>query len=533
MPESSINRRDLLVGAAAVGLVAAVGKTVRADDEKKPNEPGPYDLVIAGGRVIDPETGFDGQRHVGIKGGRIAAISETELEGTQTLQADGLVVAPGFVDLHAHGQQLPAAWVQAFDGVTTALELESGLLPISRFYELTAKEGRPINYGAGSAWTYARVMVKEKDVPPPDGTLGWFQKAFSYGNWQNTIATADEIERIIGIVEDGLNEGGLGVSINAGYAPGYGHKEYHALAELAARHGVATFTHVRFANVMEPRSSFEALQEQLSLAAITGAHMHVCHLNSTSVRDIEACAQLVQDAQARGLPVTVEAYPYGAGSSAVGAELFRGDDWIQRFGVKDASALEFNGKPLTQAKIDEMQKSSPGDIVVIHFLRPDDNEEDQALMDRSVLYPGGAIASDAMPWTDKDGQILEGDVWPLPKDAFAHPRSAGCFSRFLGTWVRQRKAISLIEALRKTCLIPAQIIEGYVPQMKKKGRVQVGADADLTVFDLERIQAASTFIEPALTSVGHRHVIVGGVPIIQDAERVPGVLPGRPIRRSV
>ncbi|MDF1701916.1 MAG: amidohydrolase family protein, partial [Planctomycetota bacterium] len=290
-----------------------------------------------------------------------------------------------------------------------------------------------------------------------------FQKAFSYGNWQNTIATADEIERIIGIVEDGLNEGGLGVSINAGYAPGYGHKEYHALAELAARHGVATFTHVRFANVMEPRSSFEALQEQLSLAAITGAHMHVCHLNSTSVRDIEACAQLVQDAQARGLPVTVEAYPYGAGSSAVGAELFRGDDWIQRFGVKDASALEFNGKPLTQAKIDEMQKSSPGDIVVIHFLRPDDNEEDQALMDRSVLYPGGAIASDAMPWTDKDGQILEGDVWPLPKDAFAHPRSAGCFSRFLGTWVRQRKAISLIEALRKTCLIPAQIIEGYVP----------------------------------------------------------------------
>ncbi len=116
-------------------------------------------------------------------------------------------------------------------------------------------------------------------------------------------------------------------------------------------------------------------------------HMHVCHLNSTSVRDIEACAQLVQDAQARGLPVTVEAYPYGAGSTTVGAELFRGDDWIQRFGVKDASALEFNGEPLTQAKIDEMQKGSPGDVVVIHFLRPDDNEEDQALMDQLGALP--------------------------------------------------------------------------------------------------------------------------------------------------
>ena len=332
-------------------------------------------------------------------------------------------------------------------------------------------------------------MVKEKDVPPADGTLGWFQKAFSYGNWQNTIATADEIERIIAIVEDGLNEGGLGVSINGGYAPGYGHKEYHALAELAARHGVATFTHVRFANVMEPRSSFEALQEQLSLAALAGAHMHVCHLNSTSVRDIEACAQLVQDAQARGLPVTVEAYPYGAGSSTVGAELFRGDDWIQRFGVKDASALEFDGKPLTQAKIDEMQKSSPGDVVVIHFLRPDDNEEDQALMDRLGALPR---RSDRFrrPALDPQGREDPRRRRLAPSGtAFAHPRSAGCFSRFLGTWVRS-KAIPLIDALRKTCLIQAQIIEGYVPQMKKKGRVQVGADADLTVFDLERIQAA-------------------------------------------
>jgi N-acyl-D-glutamate deacylase len=323
------------------------------------------------------------------------------------------------------------------------------------------------------------------------------------------------------------------VSINAGYAPGYGHKEYYALAQLAAKHGVATFTHVRFANAMEPRSSFEALQEQVSLAAITGAHMHVCHLNSTSVRDIEACAGLVRNAQKQGLPVTVEAYPYGAGSSTVGAELFRGDDWIHRFGVKDASALEYNGTPLTQAKIDEMQKSSPGDIVVIHFLRPDDNKEDEALMDLSVLYPGGAIASDAMPWSDKDGKFIEGDVWPLPEGAFAHPRSAGCFSRFIGRWVRERKAISLIEALRKTCLIPAQTIESFVPQMKKKGRLQVGADADVTVFDLDTIQARSTYVEPAQTSVGHRHVVVGGVPIIENAQRNAGELPGRPIRRPV
>ncbi len=117
----------------------------------KPNEPGPYDLVIANGRVIDPETGLDDIRHVGIKGDRIAAISETLLQGTKTVDATGLVVAPGFVDLHAHGQELPAARMRAFDGVTTALELESGLLPISDFYAEVAVEGRPINYGASAA----------------------------------------------------------------------------------------------------------------------------------------------------------------------------------------------------------------------------------------------------------------------------------------------------------------------------------------------------------------------------------------------
>jgi len=241
----------------------------------------------------------------------------------------------------------------------------------------------------------------------------------------------------------------------------------------------------------------------------------------------------VKQAQDRGFPVTVEAYTYGAGSSAVGAEVFRGDDWLDRWGIKDASAMEFNGVPLDQAKIDEMQKSSTGDIVVIHYLRPDQSEEDQRLLDLSVLYPGGAIASDAMPWTNAKGEILEGDIWPLPKDAFAHPRSAGTFSRFIGRWVRERKAISLLEAIRKTSLIPAQILEDAVPQMKKKGRLQVGADADIVVFDLETIIDQGTYVEPAKLSAGFRHVVVNGTTIIQEGKRQGDALPGQPVRRPV
>ncbi|MEZ9196402.1 amidohydrolase family protein, partial [Vibrio sp. 10N.247.311.18] len=338
----------LAVGAAALPfasvLHAAPEKLVGQNIKLMPNEKGPFDIVIENGRVVDPETGLDAIRHVGIKGKRIAAISDKKLQGKTIIDAEGLVVAPGFIDMHAHGQQLPAARAQAFDGVTTALEMESGLFPIGTYYDITAAEGRPINYGASVAWTYARIQAKEPTMPAPDGTIVWFQKAFSKNNWQNTLATPDELKQILGSVEQGLKEGGLGIGINAGYAPGYGHKEYYDLAKLAKRYEVPTYTHVRYLNSAEPKSSFEAYQELISLSATTGAHMHICHLNSTSVQDIEDCADLVQSAIDQGLAVTTEAYPYGAGSSVIGAEVFRGDDWLQRWGVPSASYMEANGK---------------------------------------------------------------------------------------------------------------------------------------------------------------------------------------------
>lgn len=528
MTHTDLSRRALLaLGSASTLLSATLSQAQEA--EMKPNEDGPFDKVIHGGRVIDPETGLDAVMDVGIKGDRIAAISDAPLKGAERLDATGMIVAPGFIDLHAHGQQLPAAWMQAFDGVTTALELESGLLPISRFYDLTAAEGRPINYGASVAWTYARIA--EKEGIEPDGTLTWFQQAFSLNNWQNTLATPDELERIIDRVEGGLRDGGVGIGINAGYAPGYGRKEYYALAQLAARHAVPTFTHVRYISVIEPLSAFEALEELVALSAATGAHMHVCHLNSSSGRDVEICADLLEGAQARGLPITVESYPYGAGSSAVGAELYRGN-WLDRWGAEDASALEMNGMPLSQDKIEELQASAPGSVVVMHFLRPDDSAEDQRLLDRSVLFPGAAIASDAMPWARGDA-LVEGDVWPMPDDAFAHPRSAGCYARFLSRWVRERQAIPLSDALAKCSLIPAQILQDSTPQMRSKGRLQVGADADIAVFDLAMIADRATFTDPVAPSAGMRHLVVNGTPVIRDGARQDDARPGRAVRRSV
>lgn len=488
-----------------------------------------YDLVIANGRAIDPETGLDAVRWIGVRAGKIAAISATPITGKEMLDARGLVVAPGFIDLHAHGQQIAAARMQAFDGVTTGLELEAGILPVGAAYDRAAREGRPINYGFSASWLFGRVA--EKEHMEPTGDLSYFQEAQKKTGWQYTVATPDETARIMARVEQGLKEGALGIGVLAGYAPGHGRKEYYEVAKLAKKYNVPTYTHVRYLSVIEPQSSFEAFEELVSLAASTGAQMHISHLNSNSTRDIPIIAELIRGAQARGLPITTEAYPYAAGSTVVGAEIFRGN-WRERMGGAKASDIEFGGKPYNDSTLTEAQAKTPGSWIVVHFMRPDQSATDQALLDQAVLFPGGAIASDAMPWTS-NGKTITENVWPLPADAFAHPRSAGTFTRFLRDYVRERQKVSLREGLRKVTLIPAQIIEASVPQMKQKGRLQVGKDADLVVFDLATVTDKATFTAPNAHSEGMRHVIVNGTPVIRAGALVLEALPGKPVRRPV
>ena len=365
----------------------------------------------------------------------------------------------------------------------------------------------------------------------PTGALTFFQDAQRRKGWQFTLASPEESARIIARVERGLDEGAVGIGILAGYAPGYGRKEAFAVAQLAARVGVPTFTHVRYSSVIEPQSSFEAIEEIVSLAAATGAHMHINHLNSTSTRDIPRIADLLRGSRARGLRITTEAYPYGAGSTVVGAELFRGN-WRERLGGATAGDIELAGVPFTDSTLIEAQAKTPGAWIITHFMRPDRNAADQEYLDQSVLFPGGVIASDAMPWISK-GQPVPADAWPLPGDAFAHPRSAGTFTRFLRDYVRERRKVTLQEGLRRMTLIPAQILEGSVPQMKRKGRVQVGADADLVAFDLATVSERGTYTQPNQTAVGMRYVIVNGTTVIRDGVLVRDALPGRAIRRAV
>lgn len=490
-----------------------------------------YDIVISNGRVIDPETGLDAVRNIGIVDSEIAAIGEFPMQGELLIDAANHVVAPGFIDLHAHGQNIGDYRMLAVQGVTTALELESGVLPIGAWYDDQATKKPPINYGASAAWTFGRIAAFLGEGPV--ATVEYFQSAQSQDNWKSEIATGALKDQILSLVEQGLREGALGIGINAGYAPGYGQKEYFALAELAAEYGVATFTHVRYASNLEPQGSFEAIKELIANAALTGAHMHICHINSSSLSDIEATLDLVERAQAQGIKVTVEAYPYGAANTVVGAAMFSGDAWRERMN-STAQNFQLGADRMSEEELADYQENAPGTFITWHFLDEEDPDA-RAILDKSITHPSVMIASDAVFWSyfDDNGMVLNytGADWPLPDTVFSHPRSAGANAKILRSYVRERGLLSLSEAIRKMSLMPAQTLEQFVPQMRRKGRLQVGMDADIVVFDPLTVTDRATFENANQTATGVQTVVVNGVPIVLDAELILDAAPGEAIRR--
>ncbi len=443
-----------------------------------------YDVVIHGGRVVDPETSLDAVRDVGIRGRQIVAISEKPLAGTRVIEASGLVVAPGFIDLHQHDQSAEGYRLKAMDGVTTALELEIGPPDVRTFLD-QRRNGALINYGTSASHPWARALAF--GVAGGDGAL-----VPPSGPATNNPATPEQIQRMQQRLRDELSAGGLAVGMGIQYTPGATRQEIIEMFRVAAERAVPVFVHSRGDRV-------ESVGEVIAAAAVTGAPLHIVHINSSCLPEAPECLRMVAGARGRGLDVTTEAYPYIAGMTQINSALFN-PGWQEKEGMTYSDLMiPSTGERLTKERFEELHASARPQTIVLF-------NNTQAMVDQVIANPLVMIASDGVS---------------------GHPRNAGTYGHVFSLYVRERRSLTLMDAMRKMSYMPALRLERSTPEARKKGRLQVGADADVVVLDPQTFRDQSTFEKPSVPSTGVRYLLVGGTLVIEDGAVVPGVAPGR------
>lgn len=479
-------------------LLCVVASVVAAAQATAPRPPAPgrLDLAILNGRVIDPESGLDAVRNLGIRGDRIVEIGTEPLNAADAIDASGLVVSPGFVDIHRHAHGDNSYRFAALDGVTSAFELEVGTPDVDAWYRMMGP-ARLINFGVGAGHIGARMQVL--------GDRG-FMLPTGPGRGPASPAQAAEILKA---VEAGLDAGGLAVGMGLAYTPGATPEEVAGLFRLAAKRGAFIHGHLR--------GGAGDLKSTLVLAAETGAALHIAHINSTAGSEIEAWLASVREARGRRADVTTEVYPYTAGASLIQSALYdRFAEWPdERFATFQWAAT---GEYLTRETFAKYRAA--GGSVISHA-----NTEE-------ALRKGIA---DSLPMIASDGGR---DAEDNP----THPRATGSFARILGRYVREEKVLSLSDALRRMTLEPARRLEGRAPEMRDRGRIRLGAYADLTVFDPGTVIDRSTYTKAAAASEGILHVVVNGTPVVRLGQlathamlqgmrvQVGAPMPGRPIR---
>ena len=496
-----------------------------------------YDVVINNGRVMDPETNFDGVRNVGIKDGKIVAITKDTIKGKETINAKGHVVAPGFIEGHQHATDQFSRKVNLRDGLTTQMDFEAGAGDIAKWY--AGAEGKTqSNYGMVVLATLARASVLDgpeiaasgnemgelfRSVVP--GAAAKAQKEGRKPGWSSTLPNKEEMTKILSYVDEGLRQGALGVGIPVGYmTTGVTSYELYKYQELAAKYGRISNGHVRFAGIRPPTEGALGIQEMLSNAMVLDAPFMAVHLNS--VMDWEYTIPLINAArEKRGAKVWGEVYPYAAGSTIASTDILSESSMAQ-MGITYSDVSNLDGTRWDKAMYEDVRKNDPGRAIVIY----NNPEKD---IGKWMAAPGVVVVSDGMAIQDAKGNYYP---WDSPYEGKSvHPRSAGTRAKVL-RMVREEKLMPLMEAISKMSYLHAKYFDelGGIPHFKTKGRMQEGMDADIVVFNPDTVRDNSTY-EPgmgAIPSTGIPYVLVNGTVVVKDSV-VQKVFPGKPIRFPV
>ncbi len=464
----------LLIAASAAASTAAAQASLRTRNSDGQGSTGArasetYDVVIRDARVMDPETHLDAAgMNVGIRGKRIAAITRQALQGRLEIGAQGRVLAPGFVDVLSYNPNAYGVPYKLADGVTTNLAMHGapGTGADMRVWYRRYERRRPaLNFGGSFLYNLARVKL---------------------GLGIDRRATAAQIAALEERAERALASGALGISMSLEYAPGITSDEIEAMMRVAKRSRVPMFFHVRNYGVAAPKTNLDALREVVEPARRNGVAIHIDHIASTGgAGSMAASLGLLEQARAEGVDVTACVYPYNYWASPLNSARWA-PGWQKRFGISfEDVQLAGSSERLTPASFARYRRQ--GKLGVAYAIP----EEDVVEALRSPLV---MIGSDA---------ILE----PGNNN---HPRAAGTFTRVLRVYVRERHVLTLMQALEKMTLMPARCLETAAPAMRHKGRVQVGADADLVVFDPARVADCATVERPNCYAVGMDYVLVAG-----------------------
>lgn len=433
-----------------------------------------------------------------------------------------MIAAPGFIDLHAHGQDPYSEKVSIFDGRTTQMDLEGGALPVSAYFD--AKAGVSLsNYGVSVGHSGARLLLMDGIDPLGSPMMTHaLEKAAATGNqWSIKLATDDELDAIDDLVRQGVEDGGVGIGVMVGYYPNARSEGIARMARIAAETGSFLTTHPRYLSNLAP-SGVLGQEEFIALAQAYDVPLLLHHVPTNALSDTPAALDMIDAANANGATVLGEAFPYVKGSTFMGTEILS-PGWQERTGM-DYSDLTWveTGETLTEETFNKYRAERQDGFFLMEHIKQKD-------MLAAVLHPDVIIASDGMPLVDADGNFLPFDA---PFGAgLGHPRSAGTYGTYLRMAIDDG-SLTMPQIIAKTAFQQAKFLEPFVPSMAKRGRLQAGAVADITIFDPETVNGRAGYEvgTNSLASEGFAHVIVGGQPVIRNGELVPGVHPGEAVR---